>query len=186
MSPTPRFQIALIAANHDTWRDFVKFADALNNETHLARVRDFPNNVDASTAPATATKLLADNKIPFAVVAITGNDREIEQSQVVFTAIRKKAPSTLVMCPRGYGYMSRVTDIPSYALSSPPHAYGIRMSILLGEPGEFAGYDEGMFGKALHFARSPSGWGNIDLTELAAEVRSVAYPDRGIRAKVTC
>ena len=145
-----RTQIAIICGSPTFRQDLNKLSRWLTNDRFMSRMPDFPSEVDGSSIFDTVTRLLlmANGRAPFALVAVTGNEKQIADSAKLFLAVRKRTVSSLIMCPKGYEHLKVVADIPCLVTGYPPQTYDVRMTILLGEMREFPDYDNSMFGKA--------------------------------------
>ena len=162
------------------WRMLMVLSQAMENDQHFPRVRDVPDGVDVSTSTAVAQRILANGKILFAAVFITGNDVEMERCRLVHFALRKKVPTALIMCPRGYGYMVARNE-PDYAVGVPAQSCDTRLSVLLGSIADFHQYNDRMFGKPCYFCPPTADWNASALQDVADTLRSVAHPDRSRR-----
>jgi len=171
-----RIQIALVAANPMLYDKFLTLSRFLDNNRFMPRQPDFPRKIDESTLSETVTRLLllSNGKQPFTVFAVSGNDEEISRSAKLFKVVKRRVPSALVMCPKGYEYMRATTNIHNFATGCPPESRDIRMTVLLGNIDEFKGYDDQMFGRPTCLPLRS--WDTDNLRALAARLCSVAVP----------
>jgi len=176
-----RNQIAFVAADPALYDKFLSLSRYLDSQRFMPRQPDFPQSIDDSTLWDTVTGmlLLSDGRRPLTVVAVSGNDVEVGRSAKLFKAVRRRTPSALVMCPKGYEHMKATTDIPHFATGHPPETYDIRMTILVGDINGFKDYDNQMFGRPTCLPLKS--WDPDNLKALAARLCSVAGADH-----ITC
>ncbi len=167
-----RTQIALVAADVKIRERLAALGRLIENDSYTTRVPDFPAQLDDSTMFETVTRtlLLAGGKLPHAIVAVTGDDKQIADSAKLFMSIRKRVATVLVLCPKGYEYMKRTVDLPNFATGCPPHSHSIKMAILIGAPRHYPEYNMDMFGRPIYLAMEM--WNDETMEALAGTIRS--------------
>lgn len=166
-----RGQFAVVATHPSTYGLMSSLCMHVEDESILPRLADVPRSIEEATVTETATRALRNFVLPFALVTIVGDKKQVCEAALLFEAIRRRVRTMLIMCPLGYEHMRTIAR-DDYARGWPPESHAIVGSILIGMAEEFDGYRNEQFGIPRHF---PLGLWNEDyLPDIAQHIRSTA------------
>ena len=176
-----RVQLALFTTNGGMFALLQALAGQIENATHLPRLADVPHVQSEDMVAANTQRMLRNFVLPFAIVAVTGTEEEIQHAALVFRAARKHVPTMLIMCPLGYRHLKETFDVPFSAMGNGRESHDIVGSVLLGPEENFPAFEPDRFGEATHLP--PEQWQKVNLEYLAEYVRRVA---KAAPRRVTC
>ena len=179
MTDSARFQFALVACDRSTYRLLEGLCRHLESKTHMPRLADVPPKLDDASIGTTVSRALRNYVLPFAIVAVAGEESERYYGQKLCFAVRKRVPVMLVMSPDGFQLMKECAD-PCFSMGHPDHSQDVVGSILIGGEESFPGYTTEQFGRP-HYV-PPELWTKDHLPAVADSVRRLARgPFRSFR-----